>query len=151
PASMGSQPSGALNGKIVFVSGGHGFFWDGAKWVTGRGLNNGMNEGTGNQDQGAFYADYLLHAGATLVPFRPVGDQTHEVVVDNLDAGFSTPLESWSNSSGAPFYSTNGGTGLSYRFASTSLTETALARFTPTIPAAGFYPVYTWVRNGSDR
>jgi hypothetical protein len=38
-----------------------------------------------------------------------------------------------------------------YRVASLAATETATATYTPNIPAAGFYPVYTWVRHGSDR
>ena len=34
-----------------------------------------------------FYADYLLRAGATVVPMRPVGRQINEVVLDNDSAG----------------------------------------------------------------
>ena len=40
---------------------------------------------------------------------------------------------------------------LPYRYASTSATETAYARYRPKIPQAGFYPVYAWTRPGSDR
>src|SRR3954462_13951225 len=62
PATVGTQPNGPLAGKITFVSGGHGFFWNGTTWTTGRGLTNGMVEDMGNQDQIAFYADYLLRS-----------------------------------------------------------------------------------------
>ena len=44
------------------------------------------------------YADYLLRAGATVVPMRPVGRQINEVVLDNDSAGV-TFSGSWSNSS----------------------------------------------------
>ena len=40
---------------------------------------------------------------------------------------------------------------LPYKYVSTSVTETAYARYRPTIPQAGFYPVYAWTRPGSDR
>src|SRR6478752_10005447 len=48
---VGSQPTGPLTGKIVFVSPGHGYQYDSGAWRTGRGLNNGMVEDFGNQDQ----------------------------------------------------------------------------------------------------
>jgi hypothetical protein len=56
---------------------------------------------------------------------------------------------SWSDSSQTTFWGTAGD--VPYRFASLSATETATATYTPTIPVAGFYPVYTWVLAGSDR
>src|SRR5215470_16465742 len=77
--------SGALNGKIVFTSGGHGWQWNNTlgRYATDRGDNNEIVEDFGNQEQMTAYADYLLRAGATVVPMRPVGRQTNEVVLDN--------------------------------------------------------------------
>ncbi len=81
--------SGTLNGKIVFTSGGHGWRWSTTlgRYATDRGDNNEIVEDFGNQEQMTFYADYLLRAGATVVPMRPVGRQINEVVLDNDSAG----------------------------------------------------------------
>jgi hypothetical protein len=152
-APVGAQPTGALTGRIVYTSGGHGWTWNGTAWGTGRGNNNGVVEDFGNQDQMSLYAQYALQAGATVVPMRPVGNQLNEVIVDNADAGFSVVSGSWANGTLTPYYSTNGGNGVAYRSATTTTTETAVARFTPTIAAgaAGFYPVYAWALDGSNR
>jgi hypothetical protein len=155
--------SGALDGKIVFTSGGHGFGWNGSAYVTerpdywqsgGDTSDGDLVEDFGNQDQMSLYADYLLRAGATVVPMRPVGHQTNEVVLDN-DSPDVTFSGSWSNSTNTRFYDDDYGAttdSVSYRFASTVTgASTATATYTPNIPAAGFYPVYTWVHYGTDR
>ena len=49
-----------------------------------------------------------------------------------------------------PFTSGSAGD-IPYKYASTSPTETAYARYRPNITAAGFYPVYAWTRAGTDR
>ena len=107
-----------------------------------------MIEDLGNQDQSTFFADYLFRAGATVVPLRPVGHQPNEVVLDNDDAGVSF-VGNWSDSSANVYYGDVGD--VPYRFASTSATETAFARYQPDIPTAGSYPIYAWTRYGSDR
>jgi len=148
--------SGALDGKIVFTSGGHGWQWSSTlnRYATDRGDNNEIVEDFGNQEQMTYYADYLLRAGATVVPMRPVGRQINEVVLDNDSPGV-TFTGSWSNSSSTRYYDEDYGAvadAVPYRFASTVTgTETATATYTPNIPAAGFYPVYTWVLRGTDR
>jgi hypothetical protein len=145
-------PAGTLTGKVVYASAGHGWEWNGSSWVTGRGETNDMVEDFGNQDQLTFYADYLLRAGATVVPMRPVGHQKAEVIVDNNDAGFSIQSGSWTTGTGNPYWSSgNGAEAAHYMFAPTSLSETRVARWTPNIPTTGFYPVYTWALNGSNR
>ncbi|HEV8377761.1 MAG TPA: LEPR-XLL domain-containing protein, partial [Tepidisphaeraceae bacterium] len=148
---IGTQPAGALSGKIIFTSGGHGFTADfpgTGGWSTQRGLNNGMVEDFGNQEQMTAYVNYLFNAGATIVPMRPVGNQPNEVVLDNDSPGV-TFTGTWSNSTGTIFYGTAGD--VPYRFASTSTTETAVAKYTPSIPVAGFYPVYAWTADGTNR
>src|SRR5262249_33624006 len=152
-------------GKIVFVSPGHGYQYDAGAWRTGRGLNNSMVEDFGNQDQASLFADYLFRAGATVVPLRPIGHQTNEVVVDNAlfnapnaAVGTVTFSGAWSDhqpTASSRWYDADYGAtpdAVYYRFANTnSATETATATYTPNIPADGFYPVYTWVRAGTDR
>jgi hypothetical protein len=142
---------GALDDKIVYLHGGHG--------ITANNLGNGswgfqrpetfeMIEDLGNQDQMTLLADYLLRAGATVVPLRPVGHQPVEHVLDNVDARV-TFVGNWSDSSATLYFGQPGD--VPYRFAATSSTETAVARYSPRIDEPGFFPVYAWTRYGSDR
>ena len=150
---VGEQPSGPLTGKIVYTSGGHGWQWSSGGYELDRPETHEMVEDFGNQDQLTFYADYLLRAGATVVPLRPVGHQVNEVVLDNDSPGV-TFSGSWSDSTGTRYYDEDYGAvadAVSYRFANTAAAESAVATYTPTIPEAGFYPIYTWVAHGSNR
>lgn len=148
PASSG-MPTGALAGRIIFTYGGHGRSWDGDAatpyWRFQRGYTNGMQEDFGNVDAADAFAAYCFNAGATVVPFRPIGYQNSEVIVDNPAASFSG---SWSNSTSTRYY---GSGSPPYRYASTADTESATATYTPNIPSAGYYPVYCWTRTGTDR
>ena len=153
-AAAAPAPSGALNGKIAFVNAGHGWTWGTSSWNTQRPEYQDIVEDFQTQDQITYYSDYMLRAGATVVPTRPIGHQLNELIVDNNDAGFSIVSGSWStNSASSTYWSNVSGTDTSnrYRFANVSATETAVARFTPSIAQAGFYPVYAWYANGSNR
>jgi N-acetylmuramoyl-L-alanine amidase len=148
---LATQPLGPLTGKIVYVAAGHGYTNDnlGSRtWSTQRPATNEMVEDFGNQEQLTAYVHYLFNAGATVVPLRPVGHQTNEVVLDNTSAGV-TFTGSWSNSTGTVYYGQPGQ--VPYRFANASAVETAVARYTPNLPQAGFYPVYGWVTDGGNR
>ncbi|MEX2169270.1 MAG: fibronectin type III domain-containing protein [Pirellulales bacterium] len=148
---VGQQPDGALSGKIVYTHGGHGYTaanTGSGAWSFQRPLLLNMIEDLGNQDQMSMFVDTLWRAGATVVPLRPVGHQTNEIVLDNVDAGVTFSGE-WSDSSSTVYFGSAGE--LPYRFATTSLTETAFARYRPQVNAEGFYPVYAWTRSGSDR
>ncbi|BBO34820.1 N-acetylmuramoyl-L-alanine amidase [Lacipirellula parvula] len=155
---VGYQPTGPLTGKIVYTSGGHGIEYEGGStnngWLSDRPDYNEIVEDFGNQDQLTYFADYLLRAGATVVPMRPVGHQLNEVVLDN-DLPAVTYTGTWSNSSSTRYYDEDYGATadtVPYRYASTAVgAETAVATYTPNIPEEGFYPVYTWVLAGTDR
>jgi len=148
-ASSTQQRQGALAGKIVFMNSGHGWTFDPTYWRLQRPAPLlEMNEDYGNLDQLNFFAQYCFNAGATVVSMRPLGHQTNEVILDNDDAGVIF-AGGWSDSAQATFWGSPGD--VPYRFASLSATETATATYTPNLPAAGFYPVYTWVLAGSDR
>jgi hypothetical protein len=154
---VGAQPTGALTGKIIYTSAGHGWQWSDAanRWATDRGNVSSLVEDFGNQDQLTYYVDFLHKAGATVVPMRPVGRQLNEVVVDNDSAGV-TFTGSWANNTAGPrWYDEDYGANLDavkYRFANVNATtETATATFTPNIPASGMYPVYTWVPFATNR
>jgi hypothetical protein len=147
-AGAARQGTGPLSGRIVFTCGGHGWTWDGEGWTTQRGVGLEMNEDYGNLDQMNFFVPYVFNAGATVVPLRPVGYQTNEVVLDNDSPGVKF-VGKWYKSRSTVFYGHAGA--VPYRFAVLGKTETATATYTPKLPAAGFYPVYTWVRHGPDR
>jgi hypothetical protein len=152
PGAGGS--AGALTGRIVFMHAGHGWTYGGSGcgtltyWSTQRSPALGMMEDAGNQDQMTLFAYYCFNAGATVVPMRPIGHQTNQVVLDNVNSAV-TFAGSWSDSTSTIYYGS--ATAVPYRYASIAATETATATYTPTIPVTGFYPVYGWVRHGSDR
>jgi hypothetical protein len=146
---VGTQPVGALTGKIVYVHGGHGYTAkDTGGWGFQRPEIDEINEDLSNQDMMTFLVDILWNAGATIVPLRPVGHQTNEIILDNDDTEV-TFVGSWNNSSSTVFYGDAGDT--PYRYAYTTAAETAYARYRPTITEAGTYPVYSWTRPGTDR
>jgi hypothetical protein len=145
------QPTGALTGVVIYTSAGHGWTAGSSSWYLQRPLLYNMVEDYGNIDQLNYFVEYCFNAGATVVPYRPVGYQTEEVVLDQDDPEV-TYTGAWSNSGGSPYYE-NGRTvsGVSYRFATTSTSESAVARYTPNLPTTDFYPVYTWVLNSGNR
>ena len=153
----GSQPAGSLTGKIVYTSAGHGWQWSDAlnRYATDRGNLLSLVEDFGNQDQLTVYVDYLFRAGATVVPMRPVGRQPAEVVLDN-DSPDVVWNGTWTTSTtGSRWYDEDYGSvadSARYRFAAVNAAaESATATYAPTIPAAGFYPVYAWASPGSNR
>ena len=148
---VGTQPDGSLSGKIVYTHGGHGITADNlgsGSWGFQRPLLLNMIEDLGNQDQMTFFSEYLFRAGATVVPLRPVGHQPNEIILDNDDVEV-TFSGSWSNSGSSIYFGDPGD--VPYRYSSTSATETATAEYRPNVSEAGFYPVYSWTRYGSDR
>jgi hypothetical protein len=157
-ADVGQRPTGALSNRILYTAAGHGFTAANTttgNWTTQRPLTNNMVEDFGNVDQMTQFVYYAWNAGATIAPTRPVGFQPNEVVMDNTSAGV-TFTGTWSNGGGgvsgatATFFSLTGANPTArYREAQGSGVETAVARYTPNIPQAGFYPVYTWVSNSS--
>lgn len=148
---LGSQPDGALSGVVVYVNAGHGWTAGSSSWFLQRGLLHDMIEDYGNLEQLNSFVELCHRAGATVVPFRPVGYQPIEIVLDQDDPEVSYD-GAWSNSSGSPYYENNRTvSGVHYRFASASAVETALARYTPVLPATDFYPVYTWVLDSTNR
>ncbi|NCA82235.1 MAG: hypothetical protein EOM72_05765 [Opitutae bacterium] len=153
-----AQPAGPLLGVVVYTSAGHGFGASSnlSTWIPERPLLHAVNEDMGNVDQMNRFAESAWKAGATVVPFRPVGYQTNEVVLDNMDTTLTSTGQvtfggTWYNSSQTIFYG-NAGDAVPYRYAAISTNgSTSWASYRPNLPEAGEYPVYTWVRHGSDR
>ncbi len=155
PDRPGSEPSGvaqaqgALAGKAVWLSAGHGWYWSETlgRWTTQRGNNHGLVEDFSNAEAVNYYlARYLSNAGADVWLVRERAMTEHEVIVDN-DGGSPgyTETGSWLTSS-TPGY--QGGT---YRWANTFDTLSATATWTPDLPQAGRYAVWTWYREGTNR
>jgi hypothetical protein len=149
--AVGAQPEGNFSSKIFYLHPGHGYENQDGSWNFQRSEVAGteMIEDLGTYDQMTFLADYLFRSGATIAALRPIGHQTNEVVLDNDSPGVTFVGPGWSDSTSTVFYGSAGD--VPYKFVSTSATETAYARYQPTIPQAGFYPVYAWTRPGSDR
>jgi hypothetical protein len=152
------QPSGALSGVIVYCCAGHGWTADNEDirpadgdrtWYTMRGNYNSVVEDYGNVEQLNAFANYVFNAGGTVVPFRPLGYQVNEVVLDNGSAQVAYS-GGWTTSTSTIYYG-NPGDAAPYYYTSASPVETAVARYTPVIPQAGYYPVYCWARWGNDR
>ncbi len=160
PAAGQGQPQGALSGKTVYVSAGHGWQWndyvDG--WRTQRPpypnppyvgpiIEDHNNAEAVNQ----YLLQYLWNAGAQIIPVRERDMNGAEVVVDNDDPGPGTGYFETSAWTTATITGT-GYAGTGYRWAEVVTgTPTATAVWTATLPADGRYAVYVWYRSGSDR
>ncbi len=146
---------GALTGRVVYVSAGHGFTWNASlnAWRTQRGNTNDIVEDLVSTETVAqFLIPMLLNAGAVVFPVREPDLQTEMVVVDNADPGYSEQ--------GAPgVFSTSTLKGYAHpprpmpsgtnpfelgtnRLMVASSSATASATFVPAIPADGYYNVY---------
>lgn len=149
-ANSPTQPAGALSGVVVYCAAGHGWTAGTDNWLLQRpGELEGMNEDYGNLDQLNYFVHYAFNAGATVVPFRPVGYQNEEIVIDNADPEV-TYSGSWSiNNSNAKYYGQNASD--RYRFASADVTETATARYSANITTTDFYPVYCFTIASTNR
>ncbi len=143
------QPQGALSGKTVWLSAGHGWYWSDTlnRWNTQRPNTYGLVEDFSNAEAVNYYlARYLWNAGADVQLVRERSMNEHEVIVDNDDgAPAYTETGSWTTSS-TPGY--GGGT---YRYAISAADRTATATWTPTLPEAGWYAVWAWYREGTNR
>ena len=147
---VGAQPEGALSGKVVYTSGGHGIVANNltsGSWGFQRPLLLNMIEDLGNQDQLTSFAEYAFNAGATVVPMRPVGHQVNEIILDNDDVEV-TFTGNWNDSTDTVYFGSAGD--VPYRFATSSATETAVATYRPNVTEAGFYPVYAWTTAGAE-
>lgn len=151
-ANAGTQPQGALTGVTVFCSGGHGWTAGESEWFLQRPLVLDMVEDYGNLDQLNYFVEYAYNAGATVVPFRPVGYQTTELVYDNDDPEV-TYTGAWVDTSETTEYYENGRTlsGVPFRQVAASPIETAVARYTATPPKTDSFPVYAWTRDDDNR
>ncbi|MGE0713414.1 MAG: N-acetylmuramoyl-L-alanine amidase [Planctomycetota bacterium] len=137
---------GALRGKTVVFSPGHGFLLDSGSWRYQRGVVHDLREDVHTNEIFSLYVQYYLaNAGARVESVRERWFGEQEVIVDDADPGFRATGAWTSSSATAPFR------GAGYRWAQVSRAATATAEFTPDIPQSGRYPVYVWFSVGANR
>lgn len=158
-STAGPVEQGALVGKTVYLSAGHGFVWTGGAWQTQRGNTNGIVEDLVAVEAVDQYLVPYLHAmGAHVVTVREVDVRAERVIVDDDDASVEgTPTEGpsdvgWgevalpiASDATAPFEAGSARTLVSAAAATGSLV------YAPTIPVTGYYQVYVSYVQGPDR
>ena len=150
PAPGQAQPQGALSGKTVYVSAGHGWEWNSYKnqWKTQRppypspGYDGPIIEDHNNGEAvNQYLLHYLWNAGAQVFPVRERDMNPGERIVDDSDPGFSH--DGWR---------TGGGYGGGSHWVDTvSGPPTHSAEWQTTLPADGRYAVYVWYEHSGNR
>ncbi len=144
----GAQPvlGGALSGKTVWLSPGHGWHNTGSGFVTQRGTTQQVVEDFITAESMDYYLlHYLMNAGATVWSVRERDLNTNEIIVNN-DQGAPGYVET-----GTWVDGTIAGYGGTYRTTSASATETATAIFTPAVSQSGLYWVSVRFISGVNR
>lgn len=144
----GPLVQGALTGKTVVVSPGHGwYFHPTLGWTTQRGTIDGLTEDFHTNEIAMHHlVPALENLGATVITCRERGQAVADPVVDN-DAGAPGYAETggWSVSASSGYQN------LTYRFAGTAPSASATATWTFPVPTPGLHPVYAWFRAGTNR
>jgi len=147
--------TGALSGKTIYLSPGHGFFRSSplGRWATQRGNTNDVVEDLVSiETLNQYLLPMLMGAGATVVPVRESDLNPRMVILNNGGAGYSeagaaglfstSTLAGWGpppvpmGNAVEPFKL--GGN----RLMTAAPTATASATWAPTVPADGYYHVY---------
>lgn len=158
PVAAPGSP-GALAGKTIYLSAGHGFVWTDFGWRTQRGNTNGLVEDLLTIEAVDQYLIPYLHAmGAYVVTVREADLRTERVIVDDdaatlegsptegpADVGWGAVALPIVSDSTAPFSS--GGA----RSLVSSAAETGALVYAPAIPSSGYYQVYVSYVQGPDR
>ncbi len=134
PTTGSPTPQGALAGKTVWLSPGHGWHNTGSGFVTQRGTTNAIVEDFVSAESVDYYLmGYLYNAGANVWSVRERDVNTNEIIIDNdVPASGYSENGSWINGTVAGY----GGT---YRTTTASASETATASFVPNISQSGLY------------
>jgi hypothetical protein len=160
PALGQGQPRGALSGKTVYVSAGHGWQWNEyvGNWRTQRPpYPNPPYEGPIIEDHNnaeavnQYLLRYLWNAGAQVWPVRERDMNPVEVLVDGdlpIPSTGYREVGAWLTTA----FTGTGHAGTDYRWTATvTSTPTASAVWTATLPADGEYAVTVWYRPGAGR
>ncbi|OQP62580.1 hypothetical protein A3860_28225 [Niastella vici] len=148
PGAGQPASAGALSGKTVWLSPGHG--WQntgtGLGFLTQRGTSNQLVEDFTTAETVDYYLlNYLINAGANVWSVRERDMNPAEIIVNNDDgAPAYTETGTWNSGTIAGY----GGT---YRTAAASSCGTATAVFTPTVATSGLYWVSVRYISGVNR
>jgi len=150
PAPGQGQPQGALSGKTVYVSAGHGWQWNDSSWRTQRPVYQGFIEDHNNAEAvNQYLLQYLWNAGAQVWPVRERDMNAAEEIVNDDDGVGYAETGTWTTGGSSGYDPDVPGT---YRWAETATgSPTASATWTATLPTDGRYAVYVWYRPGSNR
>ncbi|ATB37938.1 hypothetical protein CYFUS_003363 [Cystobacter fuscus] len=154
--------TGALSGKTIYLSPGHGFYRSSplGRWATQRGNTNDVVEDLVSlETMDQFLLPMLMGAGATVVPVREPDLNPQGVALDNGGVGYSEagPADLFSSTGAASGWGVPpvpmGNAVQPFKLGDTRLmtaaaTATAHATWAPRVPADGAYHVY--VSYGSD-
>jgi N-acetylmuramoyl-L-alanine amidase len=158
-AVAGPGSAGALAGKTVYLSAGHGFVWSAGAWRTQRGNTNGIVEDLVSIEAVNQYLVPYLHAmGAYVVTVREVDVRAERVIVDDgqatiegaptegaVDVGWGEVALPIVSDATAPFASGGARTLVS------AAAPTGALVYAPEVPATGYYQVYVSYVQGPDR
>ncbi len=161
PLDAPGATSGALTQRHIYVSQGHGWAWTETewweRWATQRGNTWGIVEDFVNAEAiNQYLVHYLRNAGATVHTVREADMQSAWVIVDDGDGTdhpangryeevgeFATSTAPGFRNFQAPYPSgTNPMLLGESRYAYTTSTPQAFARWTPNVPENGEYAVY---------
>jgi len=164
PRSGTTGTAGALAGKTVYLSAGHGWYYNGSAWTTQRGNTVGIVEDLSNTEIISYYlAPMLRNAGALVFTARESDRNAVSVTVDDADAtnlpanGAYEESDGWTESTGTGWgrLTTPFATGdAPFSAGHYRVTEPATgrwARWTPNLPTGGRYQIFVSFRPMSDR
>jgi hypothetical protein len=160
PPIARGQTSGALTGKTVYLSAGHGWMYSAGAWRTQRGNTHDLVEDFITiEGVNEYLIGYLQAMGAYVVPIREADLNTNLVVVDDGEleiegdiAEVTTQDRGWGKFA-SPFESVDlqpFAVGKA-RLMTAAATETGRAVFPAAITEAGYYNVYVSYVQGSNR
>lgn len=152
--TAGLHAQGALGGKTVYLSPGHGFAWTDVggtfSWRTQRGNTNAIVEDLVSAETlDQWLIPMLLNAGAQVVSVREADLNPQMLIVDNDGPGYQENGSGFQNSTLAgwatPAFPMTGATlpfsAGTNRLMDAAATPTASATYTLQVPSAGYYNV----------
>lgn len=150
-ATLQTDKAGFLAGKTVYVSAGHGWYWNASTetWLTQRPVWENLVEDFNNAEVvNQYLLPYLYNAGAEVWTARERDLTTDELVV-SVDSPNYVEAGTWftdivTGTSTFPWHD-------SVRYASVEATVTATATWPFTPAQTANYAVYVWYISGLDR
>jgi N-acetylmuramoyl-L-alanine amidase len=152
PVERLARPQGALSGKTIYVSAGHGWRWTGSDWTTQRppypdgstGYYGPIIEDHNNAEiVNQYLLRYLWNAGADVWTVRERDMNSFKQIVDDTDISFGT-LGVWESTTGGGYLSR-------YLWTTTDWVATAAVTWTlGPVVADGLYGLYVWYPSATD-